>query len=76
MTIENIVSERIKHNIECLTLTYKDAINDFNSEWSKKKFKWFFKRYRQNKLMKEIVYRQPLYYITEITQPNIEENTK
>ena len=70
MTTENIVTERIKNNIECLTLAYTDAIDDFNSEWSKKRCKWFFGRYRRNKLMKEIVNRKT-YYIKEIMEPHL-----
>lgn len=41
--------------------------NDFETEWSQKKFKWFFKNHRQAKLMKEIElhYPGPMFWIIE-----------
>ena len=33
---------------------HKNIERDFEAEWSKKKFKWFFKQYRQNKLRYKI----------------------
>ena len=37
---------------------YNIAIErDFHKEWSKKKFKWLFKKYRQNKLIRELRFR-------------------
>ena len=32
----------------------KNMQNDFEAEWSKKHCKWFFKKYRQQKLMEQI----------------------
>ena len=47
--------------------------NDFEAEWSQKKFKWFFKNRRQAKLMKEIEsrYPGPLFWILEDTVSEI-----
>lgn len=41
--------------------------NDFNAEWSKKKFKWFFKKRRQQKLRSEITrrYSGPVFWLIE-----------
>lgn len=41
--------------------------NDFNAEWSKKRFKWFFKKRRQQKLHREIELRYPgpVFWIIE-----------
>lgn len=48
---------------------FKNIENDFETEWSQKKFKWFFKKRRQNKLMINIYrrYHSPLYYLIEKT---------
>ena len=41
--------------------------NDFQEEWSKKKFKWFFKKVRQKKLKTKIYrhYQSPIFWIIE-----------
>ena len=41
--------------------------NDFQEEWSKKKFKWFFKKRRQKKLKAKIYrrYQSPIFWIVE-----------
>lgn len=41
--------------------------NDFNAEWSKKHFKWFFKKRRQKKLRAQIVrrYTAPVFWLIE-----------
>ena len=41
--------------------------NDFQEEWSKKKFKWFFKKRRQKKLRSKIFrrYQSPIFWIVE-----------
>lgn len=41
--------------------------NDFNTEWSKKHFKWFFKKRRQQKLHRQIELRYPgpVFWIIE-----------
>ena len=43
--------------------------NDFQAEWHKKKFKWFFKKRRQQKLRRQIFYRYagPVFWIIEET---------
>ncbi len=48
---------------------FRNIGDDFEAEWSQKKFKWFFKKRRQNKLMTKIYhrYRSPLYYLIEKT---------
>lgn len=51
--------------------------NDFKAEWSKKHCKWFFKKYRQQKLMRQIELRYPgpVFWIIEDiineTLPNV-----
>ena len=46
---------------------HKNIENDFNTEWKQKKFKWFFKKRRQNKLRTEIFrcYTAPVFYLIE-----------
>ena len=41
--------------------------NDFNAEWSKKRFKWLFAKRRQQKLHREIELRYPgpMFWIIE-----------
>jgi hypothetical protein len=41
--------------------------NDFNEEWSKKHFKWFFTKRRQKKLRAQIVrrYTAPVFWLIE-----------
>lgn len=41
--------------------------NDFQTEWSQKKFKWFFKKYRKKKLMAKIYrrYQHPTFGVIE-----------
>ena len=41
--------------------------NDFNEEWSRKHFKWFFTKRRQNKLRYQITrrYTPPVFWIIE-----------
>lgn len=59
---------------------HRNIENDFEKKWSQKKFKWFAKRYRQNKLMTEIYrrYRNPVFYLIEKTieetLPNITDD--
>lgn len=47
--------------------------NDFQTEWSKKKFKWFFKKYRQKKLRAKIFhrYQSPIFQCLEGTIEDI-----
>lgn len=47
--------------------------NDFQTEWSKKKFKWFFKKYRQKKLRTKILrrYQSPIFQCVEDTIEDI-----
>ncbi len=46
---------------------HKKIEDDFQNEWSKKKFKWFFKKRRQQKLRSEITrrYSGPVFWIIE-----------
>lgn len=47
---------------------YHDNIErDFQEEWSKKHFKWFFKKRRQNKLRNKITHRYagPVFWLIE-----------
>jgi hypothetical protein len=46
---------------------HKKIEDDFQAEWLKKKFKWFFKRRRQQKLRSEITrrYSGPVFWIIE-----------
>lgn len=47
---------------------YRDNIkNDFETEWSKRHFKWFFKKRRQRKLRSRIMrrYTSPIYGLFE-----------
>lgn len=41
--------------------------NDFQEEWSKQKFKWFFKKLRQKKLKTKIYrrYQSPIFWLVE-----------
>ena len=45
----------------------KKIEEDFQAEWPKKKFKWFFKKRRQQKLRRQISYRYagPVFWIIE-----------
>lgn len=49
--------------IECI----RNIENDFYAEWSQKKCKWFFTKYRQAKLIKkiELRYSGPMFWIIE-----------
>jgi uncharacterized protein YecA (UPF0149 family) len=48
---------------------HRNVENDFEAEWSCKKFKWFLKKRRQKKLMEEISlrYTAPVFYLIERT---------
>lgn len=55
---------------------YKQQIeNDFQSEWSKKHFKWFFKKRRQKKLRNKI-FRRYQMGIFSVTQDWIQDEVK
>ena len=46
---------------------HKKIEDDFQAEWPKKKFKWFFKKRRQQKLRRQISHRYsgPVFWIIE-----------
>lgn len=46
---------------------HKKIEDDFQEEWSKKKFKWLFKKHRQQKLRRQISHRYsgPVFWIIE-----------
>lgn len=46
---------------------HKKIEDDFQAEWPKKKFKWFFKKRRQQKLRRQISYRYsgPVFWLIE-----------
>ena len=46
---------------------YNNIERDFQEEWSNKRFKWFFQKYRQKKLRSKIMrrYQGPLFWIIE-----------
>ena len=46
--------------------------NEFETEWSKRKFKWFFKKHRQRKL-KTKIYRRHCRSIFELVDDVLEE---
>ena len=50
----------------------KKIQNEFQTEWSKKKFKWFFKKYRQRKL-KSKIYRRHCRLIFELVDDILED---
>lgn len=52
---------------------HKKIEDDFHAEWSKKKFKWFFKKRRQRKLRSQITrrYSGPVFWIIEDTLEDI-----
>jgi hypothetical protein len=55
---------------------YKQQIeNDFQSEWSKKHLKWFFKKRRQKKLLNKI-FRRYQMGIFSVTQDWIQDEVK
>lgn len=52
--------------------------NDFQAEWSKKHFKWFFKKYRQKRLLGEIELRYPgpvFWLIEDIIEDTLPKTT-
>lgn len=52
--------------------------NDFNAEWSKKHFKWFFKKCRQKRLLGEIELRYPgpvFWLIEDIIEQTLPKTT-
>ena len=52
---------------------YKEKLKyEFETEWSKKKFKWFFKKYRQRKL-KTKIYRSHCSPIFELVEDVLED---
>ena len=52
---------------------YKEKLQyEFETEWSKKKFKWFFKKYRQRKL-KTKIYRRHCRPIFELVEDVLED---
>ena len=55
-------------NLTNMIQVYKQQIDDdFQAEWSKKRFKWFFKKRRQRKLRSKIMshYMHPIFYLVE-----------
>ena len=67
-TINTEIDPEISLKHQHLLDEYKQKIDtDFNKEWSKKRFKWFFKKRRQRKLRYKIMnrYMHPLFYIVE-----------
>lgn len=53
--------------------------NDFETEWSKKHSKWFFKKYRQKKLLQQIELRYPspvLWIIEDIINETLPDTTE
>lgn len=58
---------------------HQNIENDFQTEWSNKKFKWFFKKRRQKKLRYKIIlrYEAPVFWfisdIIEETLPKAQE---
>lgn len=48
---------------------HRNIENDFQTEWAKKKFKWFFKKHRQKKLKAKIYFRYeaPIFWIISDT---------
>ena len=79
MTNEEIISEFRKElnktiitepdpRYQQLLKEYKQKIdNDFKEEWSKKRFKWFFKKRRQRKLRNKMMHRyaHPIFVVLE-----------
>lgn len=55
---------------------HKKIEDDFQIEWPKKKFKWFFKKRRQQKLRRQISHRYsgPVFWIIEDTLDDIFSN--
>ena len=66
---------KMKNELDAAVLQYKQDLkeyktklqNEFETEWSKKKFKWFFRRYRQRKLKSKIFRRhsRPIFELME-----------
>lgn len=73
--IENELITKMKNDIDASLLQYEQDLkeyreklqNEFETEWSKKKFKWFFKNYRQRKLKSKILrrHRRPIFELME-----------
>ena len=55
---------------------HKKIEDDFRAEWSKKKFKWFFKKRRQQKLRSKIAHRYagPVFWLIEDVLDDILSN--
>lgn len=55
---------------------HKKIEDDFQAEWSKKKFKWFFKKRRQQKLRTQITHRYsgPVFWLIEDVLDDIFSN--
>lgn len=68
--IQRIASEPIDPEFKKRCEEYNKAVNeDFEESWSQKKFKWFFKKRRQKKLMREVRFRHmdldPIFLLLE-----------
>ena len=73
--IESQLLTKVKNEFDAALLQYKQDLkeykekfeNEFQTEWSKKKFKWFFKKRRQRKLKYKIYRRhcKPIFELME-----------
>lgn len=78
--IECELLTKLQNNLEEELLLWKQDFeeckenfkNEFQTEWSKKKFKWFFKKYRQRKL-KSKIYRRHCRPIFELMEDILED---
>ena len=78
--IECELLTKMQNNLEEELLLWKQDFeeckenfkNEFQTEWSKKKFKWFFKKYRQRKL-KSKIYRRHRIQIFELVEDVLDD---